>query len=133
MSGDKLTGGCLCGALRYEIDGTGESASHCHCRMCRKAAGAAFVTWLGVAHDKFRFTAGKPLSYRSSDSASRLFCGACGSQIQFDYHGAHDHTHITVGTLDEPGRVTPERHIWVKDRVPWANCKDGLAEFSGED
>ena len=133
MCSDNLTGGCLCGAVRYEINGRGGSASHCHCGMCRKAAGAAFVTWLGVARGKFRYTLGEPQTYRSSDSASRSFCGACGSQLRFDYHGAHDHTHVTVGSLDEPGRVTPVRHIWANDRVPWADYKDGLAEFSGED
>lgn len=133
MSAAKLAGGCLCGAVRYEIDGAGESASNCHCGMCRKASGAAFVTWLGVAQDKFRYTLGAPASYRSSDIARRAFCAACGSPLQFDYHGTHDHTHITVGSLDEPERVTPERHIWVQSRIPWADYGDGLPEFSGED
>ena len=48
MSGAILAGGCLCGAVRYEIDGAGGGVSHCHCGMCRKASGAAFVTWIGV-------------------------------------------------------------------------------------
>ena len=82
MSGDKLTGGCLCGALRYEIDGTGESASHCHCGMCRKASGAAFVTWISVAHERFRYTQGAPASYRSSDIASRSFCGRAAASFK---------------------------------------------------
>ena len=133
MSDAKLAGGCLCGAVRYEIDGAGESASNCHCSMCRKASGAAFVTWLGVAHGNFRYTQGAPASYRSSDIAKRAFCAACGSPLQFDYHGTHDHTHITVGSLDEPARVAPVRHIWVNDRIPWADYADGLPEFSGED
>ena len=105
--------------------------------MCRKASGAAFVTWLGVAHDKFRYTQGIPASHRSSDIASRCFCAACGSQLQFEYHGAHDmcrwdHTHVSVGSLDQPERVAPERHIWVQSRIPWADYGDGLPEFSGE-
>lgn len=133
MSSEMITGGCLCGAVRYEIDGAGESASHCHCGMCRKASGAAFVTWLGVAHDHFRYTQGAPTSYRSSELASRNFCAACGSQLQFEYHGAHDHTHITVGSLDAPERITPARHIWINDRLPWADYEDGLPEFAGED
>ncbi len=100
--------------------------------MCRKASGAAFVTWLGVAHDKFRYTQGIPASHRSSDIASRCFCAACGSQLQFEYHGAHDHTHVSVGSLDQPERVAPERHIWVRSRIPWADYGGGLPEFSGE-
>jgi hypothetical protein len=59
--------------------------------------------------------------------------GARGSQLQFDYHGAHDHTRVTVGSLDKPQFITPERHIWVNDRLPWAGYEDGLAEFSSED
>ena len=133
MSSEKITGGCLCGAVRYEIDGAAEGASHCHCGMCRKASGAAFVTWLAVAHDCFRYTEGAPTSYRSSELASRNFCAVCGSQLQFEYHGAHDHTHITVGSLDAPERITPTRHIWINDRLPWADYEDGLPEFSGED
>jgi hypothetical protein len=133
MSSVKLTGGCLCGALRYEIDGTGGDVSHCHCGMCRKASGAAFATWLGVDHEKFCYTQGAPTSYRSSDMAARSFCATCGSQLQFDYLGPLDHTHESVGSLDEPARVQPERHIWVQDRVSWADYADGLPEFSGED
>tara|TARA_A100001037_G_scaffold297974_1_gene320827 strand:+ start:307 stop:708 length:402 start_codon:yes stop_codon:yes gene_type:complete len=133
MNGDIMTGGCLCGAVRYEVDGLGESVSHCHCGMCRKASGAAFVTWLGVPQDKFRYSKGAPETYRSSDTASRSFCATCGSPPQFEYHGTHDHTHVTVGSLDEPGRVTPERHILVDDRISWADYEDGLPEFSSED
>ena len=133
MSDDKLIGGCLCGAVRYEIDGAADSVSHCHCGMCRKASGAAFVTWIGVAHERFRYTQGTPASYRSSDIASRTFCGSCGSQLQFNYHGPHEHTHVTLGSRDEPEWLTPERHIWVNDRLPWADYGDGLPEFSGED
>ncbi len=86
-----------------------------------------------VPAGKFRYTLGEPRTYRSSETASRSFCAACGSQIQFHYHGEHDHTHLTVGSLDEPARVTPVRHIYVQDRIPWADYQDGLAEFSSED
>ena len=118
MSGAILVGGCLCGAVRYEIDGAADNISNCHCGMCRKALSAAFVTWIGVAHERLRYTQGVPASYRSSDIASRSFCGTCGSQLQIDDHGAHDHTHVTLGSLDEPGRLTPQRHIWMSDRLP---------------
>ena len=133
MSGDKMCGGCLCGAVRYEIDGAPESVTHCHCTMCRKASGAPFVTWLAVRHENFRYTSGEPVSYRSSDIARRAFCASCGGQLQFDYHGATGHTHLSAGSLDEPANIAPERHIWVKDRIPWANNNDGLPEFPGED
>ena len=127
-----MAGGCLCGAVRYEVERPGEGVSHCHCEMCRKASGAAFVTWLGVAHDKFCYIQGLPASHRSPEIASHSFCAACGSQFQFEYHGTHDHTHVSVGSLDQPERVTPECHIWVQSRIPWADYTDGLPEFSGE-
>ena len=76
-----LAGGCLCGAIRYRISAEPRSADYCHCRMCRRAAGAPVVARLAVANQSFAWITGEPAVYRSSQSAERLFCPNCGTQL----------------------------------------------------
>jgi hypothetical protein len=76
-----LEGGCLCGAVRYRISGAPRSADYCHCRMCRRAAGAPVVARLTVANGFFSWTRGEPAVYRSSLDAERFFCRECGTQL----------------------------------------------------
>ena len=75
-----LTGGCLCGAVRYRIDGelTAEGAGFCHCGLCRRASGAPVVAWGTWRAADFRFTDGRPAEYLSSPKGVRRFCPACG-------------------------------------------------------
>ncbi|UTN73684.1 GFA family protein [Pseudomonas aeruginosa] len=70
-----LSGSCLCGAVRYEIDAPIESASHCHCSQCRKAHGAAFATYGKVRREAFRYVAGADAvaEYHSSPGVTRTF------------------------------------------------------------
>ncbi len=76
-----LRGGCLCGAIRYQIDGALGAMTHCHCSMCRKAHGAAFATYARVLLRDFRFDRGEDQleRYRSSPEVDRAFCKRCGS------------------------------------------------------
>ena len=74
-------GGCLCGAVRYRIDGPVEAGAHCHCVMCRRAAGAPVVTWITAPVDRFNLTRGELKTYRSSEHGERRFCAACGTQV----------------------------------------------------
>ena len=78
-----LHGGCLCGGVRYEINGKLENAGNCHCSMCRKNSGSAFVAAAQVAAKDFKWTKGESLlgSYTSSPGAKRMFCKNCGSPI----------------------------------------------------
>ena len=126
-----LTGRCLCGAVRYRARGPALSVSHCHCSMCRRAGGAAMVTWVGFARDGFAFTKGELVRNASSDFAWRGFCGACGAQILFDHVAPNDRVFITAGTLDDPEAVTPECHIHADDRLSWQPIDDGLPRFPG--
>lgn len=116
---DPLTGGCLCGRLRYRVTAPPVSTSHCHCTLCRRANAAGFVTWSTVPRDAFSFDQGIPKDYAWSPRAVRQFCPDCGSQLTFHFVELADEIDITCATLDEPGRVTPEYHTWVANKLPW--------------
>ena len=78
-----LTGGCLCGAVRYEI-GAVFDVIYCHCIQCRKRTGAPVNCTLAIAGDAFRLTGGKPRAYRTSPQGLNYFCERCGSQLYFE-------------------------------------------------
>ena len=79
-----LNGGCYCGAIRYQIDGTPFHESNCHCSICRRTTGAPFVTWFSVRRGEFRFVSGKPARFKSSERGTRSFCPRCGGQLTFE-------------------------------------------------
>jgi hypothetical protein len=128
------TGGCLCGAVRYAVEGEPRETVHCHCRICQKSSGAAFITWATFAKSSFDYLPlGNKLGmHRSSKYATREFCPACGSQLVF--RGDWDSTlDVAVGTLDEPDSVTPTANTWVTARRAWMHGFDrNLADLDGE-
>ena len=108
-----LEGGCLCSRVRYQIDGIPEHVGHCHCESCRKATGAAFATFMWVETDQLTWLGEAPKSFRSSEIARRGFCRTCGTAIYFQYDAERDKGwDIHVGSLDNPGAVTPKSHVW---------------------
>ena len=125
-------GGCLCGALRYRAVGHPRSVNHCHCRMCRKAGGAPFVTWATFARAAVSITAGEPTFYRSSAIAERGFCAQCGSAMIWRSTRGSDEIDITAGTLDDPNMLNPRDHIWTENAPPWLHLADGLPRYPRE-
>jgi len=123
-------GGCLCGAVRYKVSARAYHLTHCHCTLCRRAAGAAFVTWFSVACAGFQLVRGEPVRYRSSTEAVRGFCGRCGTQLTFQRDDTPGEVDITMCSLDDPGALTPEDHIYTRSRVRWMVLGDGLPEHS---
>lgn len=124
-------GGCLCGAVRYMIEGdTHHSTGHCHCTLCRGTTGAAVVTWTTVPRAAFRYTRGEPKEYRSSDKGTRWFCPDCGSQLAFRHDDYPDDVDVTVFSLDKPDKLPPEKHIWTGQRVSWLRIDEHLPQCS---
>src|SRR4030095_16787233 len=83
MGESLVAGGCLCGAVRFEVSGPIDRVVHCHCTMCQRAHGAAFVTWAALPNERVRITAGEAqlVRYRSSEFGTRSFCRGCGSSM----------------------------------------------------
>lgn len=121
-----LTGGCLCGAVRFRVSGTPIYVAHCHCGMCRKASGAPVVTFARFPLGGFAFTKGKPKTYRSSRKNRRGFCAKCGAQLCFIAGDKPESIGLNVGCLDAPEKLTPTSHIYADTMIPWLHMRDGL-------
>ena len=130
---ETLSGGCLCGDVRYEVQGAPVHVFHCHCSMCRRAGGTAFQTWAGFEADALTVTQGTAASYKSSSFATRSFCGRCGGQLFYNYTtNQTPPVWVTVGTLDNPESIAPQRHVFSADGVPWVHMEDGLPRTEGD-
>lgn len=110
-------GGCQCGAVRYALLAVPEG-SVCHCRMCQKATGGPFAALAKIAKTDVVWTRGKPAAFRSSPAAERDFCAACGTPLGFRFRDA-PHMEVTIGSLDRPDLVPPERNFGVESRLGW--------------
>jgi hypothetical protein len=130
MSGPALTGGCLCGGVRYAIRGPLRHASHCHCAMCRKHHGAAFGSYASVSRADFRFTEGADLvgRYASSPEVERGFCTRCGSTLFWDAVENAKSFGVALGSVDGDPGVRPSLHIFVGSKAPWYEIDDGLPQ-----
>ena len=127
-----VTGGCLCGAIRYESTAPPKMVGFCHCRMCQQACGNLFIVFADFPGSTFRYTCGEPTYYRSSDLATRGFCGRCGTPIVFRYDGEIDPA-IMLGSLDHPEDWPPTwEHSGIESKVPWYEIHDDLPQTTTE-
>lgn len=127
-----LTGQCQCGAVRYAAGGEITELSHCHCSMCRRLHGAAFVTFAGVARSEFSWVDGADQlrTYASSANTDRLFCGRCGSQLGCVLRSEPLHIYVALGTADGNPATPPAFHQFVDSAVAWYRLADGLPQFA---
>ena len=124
-------GGCLCGALRYRIEGPPLHADYCHCRLCQRSTGAPVVaggTWPGA---RFAWLHGEPGTFASSEQGVRSFCPNCGTQLTFVHADAPALVDVTLAGLDDPAAFAPEYHIWTMSRIPWLDTSDDLPRYTG--
>jgi hypothetical protein len=128
---NNATGGCLCGAVRYQMTGQPLSVIYCHCQSCRKHAGAPVVALAGYRRDQMSYTSGAPKVFASSPGVGRAFCGACGTPLTWEGDGGDigPMVEILVGTLDTPEDFAPECHIHDQERLPWFETHDSLPRY----
>jgi len=124
-----VEGGCLCGAVRYRIDGTPRRCTHCHCLHCRRASGAAFVTWAEFDASGFVFVTGSPARYESRPKVTRRFCGNCGTQLTYEHADEPGTIDVTACSLDDADPVPPEDHVWYDRKLSWVELADGLPRY----
>ncbi|MCP4329697.1 MAG: GFA family protein [Alphaproteobacteria bacterium] len=134
MSDDvKMTGGCMCGAVRYETTGQSFGVIHCHCHSCRKHNGAAVVTLAGFTADQVVFSGDERKIYESSAGIGRAFCGRCGTPLTWegdsDDRGRILEFHIS--TFDNPDVLVPTAHAFEPERIPWFDVADNLPRYRG--
>ncbi len=123
------TGGCLCGAVRYEASKSPFWAGHCHCQNCRRHSGAAFATDVMFGSNELSWMDEEPTYYKSSEVCERGFCPTCGSTVSARYFNEPDIVIIAAGTLDDANRIEPKLHAFVSRRVDWIKLNDGLPEY----
>lgn len=129
------SGGCLCGAVRYEIDGEPVVVAHCHCTDCQKLSGAGHTTGAMFSADCVRVT-GEVREFRlesaKESEVTRSFCPRCGSPLFGRNSRMPGHVTVTAGTLDEPDRVTPQVAIFSRNKRGWDAIDAALPTFESQ-
>lgn len=126
----KLQGGCHCGAIRYEVVGNAITHALCHCKDCRRHAGAPMVGWTMYPSAAVEITRGAPKIYKSSEHGRRHFCPDCGTGLFYVNDvilpGIID---IQSATYDDPDAVPARAHIQVAERIKWMEAAHTLPTF----
>ena len=130
---DSITGGCLCGEIRYEVPQGNLSGTYCHCTDCQKATGVAYAFSVPIAPQDFVLSSGDVKSYeKMADSGRKIvrnFCSNCGSMVFTGDMKTSPYIWIKVGTLDNPELVKPIQQIWTSSRQTWSNIDADLPSF----
>lgn len=121
-------GSCLCGTVRWSVDGAFDHMTHCHCSRCRKAHAAPFATYASAKWSALSWTAGQEAiaHFASSPGIRRAFCARCGSVVPW---GDDDDAYVPAGCLDDDPGIRPSAHIFVGSKAPWHVIADGLRRF----
>ena len=124
-------GSCLCGSIRYTIDGELSDFGYCHCRSCRKASGSAFGANAAVERSRCHVQdpQGVLRTYESSAGKLRAFCGRCGSPVYAYVQASPDILRLRLGLLDTPFDRHAKAHGFVADKADWEVIEDGLPQF----
>jgi hypothetical protein len=128
-----LTGGCLCGAVRYEISGPPKLTVSCHCRDCQYASGGAPAHVMILWADDVAIKKGKPKEHYTvsakGNRMGRLFCKVCGTPL-FAKNEAHPEiVHVKVGSLDDTSQFRVQANIWVSSAPPWHYIDSAVTRF----
>lgn len=127
-----ITGGCLCGAVRYEVSAAPFEVVYCHCRMCQQSQGGIFSVSAGFPRDSLTMTQGAPKFHVSSEFGERGFCSDCGTHMIFLNRGS-DSIYVYLGGIDHPQDLAPQSHIWVESQMPWLTISDNLPRARTDD
>ena len=129
----RLTGGCLCGRVRYEVDTDNTALSLCHCTHCQKVSGSAFSTNLLVDAAGFRHVGEAPSIYadtaESGRGLKRAFCPNCGSSISSESELFPGKLVLKAGSLDTADGLAPKVQIWTRSAQSWWRVDPAMTSF----
>jgi hypothetical protein len=129
----KISGGCLCGAVRYESSAEPLGSAICHCTDCQHVSGSAFSVNVVVPASSVTFKGESPASYAykggSGKALSRKFCPKCGSSIASEAEALPGVLIIKAGTLDDSSWLKPNTHIWTSSAQSWVRIDHGATTF----
>lgn len=126
-----LTGGCSCGAIRYEVSDLPLALYTCNCTECQTASGSAFALNMPVATKDLRFTKGQPKGWQRINSSgakvTAWFCADCGARLYGEREGRPESMTLRAGTLDDTSWLEPAAHIFMRSAQPWVQpAKDAM-------
>ncbi len=129
-----ISGGCLCGRVRYRAETEPTFVGLCHCRDCQRFTGSAFALVIAVPKSALAVMGtlksfGKPGS--SGKTLERLFCPECGASVMDEAHALPDVAMIAGGTLDDPSWVKPSSQIYCASAQPWVQLGGDMQKFDG--
>jgi hypothetical protein len=117
-----MQGGCLCGAVRYEVASPAVGQAVCHCKHCQRQSGSAFSVLLAVTGESFTVSGQPTLYVDRGDSGAvvnRYFCSSCGSPLYTALPDKQEVVYIKAGTLDDTSVLAPKVHVWCDSAWPW--------------
>lgn len=129
------TGGCLCGACTYEIDGDPVVVAQCHCTDCQRLTGTGHATGAMFAKDGIRLSgpsASYSMSAESGNEVTRIFCGTCGSPLFGRNSGMPGFMTVSLGTLDASGDLAPQVVLFARSRRPWDIVDESLPTYEAQ-
>ena len=124
------SGGCHCGAIRYQLAGKPKDIALCHCVDCRRNAGAPVMAWAGYPEDSLVMTKGEAKLFKSTGATRRSFCGDCGTGLF--YRNADilpGIVEVQLSTMDDQEALPPTIQIQVAERLGWMKTAHQLPEI----
>jgi len=130
MEKTKVTAACLCGLIQFDIQLPTKWCAHCHCSMCQRAHGAAFVTWVGLEEQSISYRSGEDSVrwFRSSEQAERGFCDCCGTTLFFRSSRWPGEIHLVRTAVSGALDREPEAHVYYESHVDWVKIDDDLPQ-----
>jgi len=130
---EPLTGGCLCGAVRFELGAPPKGAGYCHCTRCQRRTGTAASAQAHVDGDAFDLLAGEVTWWRHPDGGfEKGFCAACGGHLLSRNPDDHAQLNVRMSAFDEDPGVRPSYRAWVAFAASWEPIPDdGLPRYDG--
>lgn len=134
MSDSRISGGCLCGGVRFELTEPSRSAGYCHCTRCQRRTGAAASPQARIDGRTLRLLRGQDLlkGWRHADGGfEKLFCGECGAHLFSRNPDDHTQMSVRMGAFDEDPGVRLSWRAFVAYAAEWEPIPDdGLPRFT---
>ena len=121
---EQFAGRCLCGAVRFVASGPPKRVYWCHCESCRRHTGAPVSVFVAYDRADYTVTEGEITRFESTPGrTTRGFCARCGSTLTCEGASVPSETHFHIGVFDDAARLTPTRHVFPDERLPWLHVE----------
>ncbi|MCP4314846.1 MAG: GFA family protein [Hyphomicrobiales bacterium] len=133
VTDNAAAGGCMCGAVRYEITGEPSRVLHCHCQSCRSHTGAPMATLAVFGAEQVIFSGDDRKNYQSAPGVNRAFCANCGTSLTWEtvFGDEGPLCAIHISSFDNPDALTPDAHSFYPERISWFDVADNLPRHEG--